>query len=368
MSTALQERPAGDHEGNGSDEARLAAEVNSAFEGDPIGVCLADVAPKRVEWFWKGYIPLGKITILEGDPGLGKSVATIDLAARASAGKRFPNGADALQCGVVLMSAEDDVADTVRPRLDAAGGDPSKVCDLTMVSDGPDDERLVSLPDDVSLIERAVRQYKAGLVVVDPLEAFMNERLSANNNQHVRRALNPLGKMAERTGAAVVVVKHLNKTSGGNPLYRGGGSIGILGTARSGLVVALDPDDESRRVLGHNKHNLSGAAPSLIYTITGDEKTEAARVEWKGESPHSARSLLSAPDDPSERSALAEAKEWLAEELENGPVSAKELTERGRAAGHSDATLTRAKRELRVRSKKEADGWTWHPPEKASTR
>ena len=175
---------------------------------------------------------------------------TTDLAARVTAGLDLPDGTPTDAAGAVIVSAEDGAADTIRPRFDAAGGNPTRACLLG-------DEEPFVIPDDIPRLERAVRQVGAALVVIDPIMAFLSGEVNSNRDQDVRRALTPLKQMAERTGAAIVLVRHLNKTPGGNPLYRGGGSIGLIGAARSGLVVGRHADDDELRVLAGQKNNLS---------------------------------------------------------------------------------------------------------------
>src|SRR5215211_3368779 len=263
-----------------------------------VGRSLADVRPERVEWLWPRRVPRGKITVLEGDPDNGKSVLTTDLAARVTAGKRLPDGTPTEAAGVVIVSAEDGAADTVRPRFDAAGGDPTRARLLG-------DEEPFVIPDDIPRLERAVEQIGAALVVIDPIMAFLSGDVNSNRDQDVRRALTPLKQMAERTGAAVILVRHLNKTPGGNPLYRGGGSIGIIGAARSGMIVGRHPDNDELRVLAGQKNNLSLAPESLAYRIeTADNG--AARIVYEGVSEATAGQLLRAPADEEEKSALTE--------------------------------------------------------------
>jgi hypothetical protein len=327
-----------------------------------VGHLLSEVEPERVDWLWRGRIPKGKLTLIDGDPGLGKSALVVDCAARKSVGGQWPDGAPCELGGVVICSAEDGLADTIRPRLDAAGGDPEKVLALgTLLEDG--NERLISIPEDIPVIERGIERVDAGVVFIDPLMAFLSGRHNAHKDQDVRRALAPLAGMAERTGAAVAVVRHLNKATGGSPLYRGGGSIGIVGAARSALLVARHPEDEGRRVLAPLKSNLAQAASSLAFSLTGADNG-AVRVEWLGETTYSADALLSAPIDPEERSALDEAKEYLYDALKDAPRWSKAVKEEASEVGISEITLKRAKRELGVRSEKEADGsWTWRLPQ-----
>ena len=258
------------------------------------GVLLSEVRPERVRWLWEGRIALGKLNLVDGDPGTGKSAATTDLAARVSVGKPWPDGAECNAGGVVILSAEDGLADTIRPRFDAAGGDPSKAVALSTVPDAEGNERQLALPDDLGIIEAAIERVGALLVVIDPLMAFTPGEVNSHRDQDVRRMLAPVARMAERTGAAVVVVRHLNKGTGGNALYRGGGSIGIVGAARSGLLIAKHPEDDGRRVLASVKSNLAAPAPSLVFSLSSTD-SGAVRVDWKGESDLDASALLSAP-------------------------------------------------------------------------
>jgi hypothetical protein len=199
------------------------------------------------------------------------------------------------------------VADTIRPRLDAAGGNPHRVLSLVAVPDG---ERPISIPEDLEIIRRGIDRVEAQLVVIDPLSAFLSSGVNSHRDQDVRRALAPLAKLAEETGVAVVVVRHLTQSPGGNPLYRGQGSIGIIGAARSALLVAKHPKDEGLRVLAPLKSNLTKPAPSLTFALV-ESANGAVRLEWKGTTEHTAAALLAAPADPEERSALEEAKEFL---------------------------------------------------------
>lgn len=327
----------------------------------PSGVLLADVQAEQVKWLWPGRIPFGKLTVIDGDPGLGKSAMTLDLAARQSAGNPLPDGTPLAAAGIVLLSAEDGLADTIRPRLEAAGGDLGRILALPLIPDA-DGERLPAIPLDIPVIEEAVSRMKAALVVIDPLMAFLGGDVHAFRDQDVRRALAPLAAMAERTGVAMVVVRHLNKAPGGSPLYRGGGSIGIIGAARSGLLVAADPEDPERRILASTKSNLGPPPSALAYRLEGT-LSGSVRVVWLGETDHTASKLLSAPSGEEERSALDEATGVLSDILSSGPVSADDVKRQAREAGITTATLRRAKATLGVRSEKvgfpPATKWMW---------
>lgn len=340
----------------------------------PKGVLLSDVEREEVEWLWEGRIPRGKITVLDGDPGLGKSAFTTDLAARVSVGRTFPDGSECPIGGVVMMNAEDGLADTIRPRLDAAGGDPSKVLALAEIPDeaNPEHDRVLSLPGDIGALEEGIARVGAALVVVDPLMAFLGGATDTHKDHDVRRALTPLKSLAERTGVSVLIVRHLNKGGGGsgNPLYRGGGSIAIVGAARSGLLIASDPNDAEgkRRVLAPLKNNLAEMPRSVSFEVV-NSASGAARVEWHGESELGAADLVKAPLDEEEKSALDEATDFLRDALsgEGGrdvPMAAKVVQRDAKGAGIADATLRRAKLRLKVKSEKERiDGsWTWSLP------
>ena len=323
-----------------------------------VGILLSKVSPERVNWLWKGRIPKGKLTVIEGDPGTGKSALTIDLAARVSAGRDTPDDSEGLfkSAGVVVMSAEDGLADTIRPRLDAAGGDPSRVLALPSMPDGQGGERLPSIPGDIMFLERAIEQIGAGLVIIDPLVAYLPAKIDSHKDQDVRRTLAALAPLAEKTGAAIVVVRHLNKADGGKPMYRGGGSIGIIASARSGLLVAKDPEDNDRRILASQKCNLAEAPPSLAFALVGAENG-AVTVAWGGDSALTAAELLTTSPSKEDQSKRAEATRFLKELLADGPTLAVQVTAQAKEANIAPRTLDRAKADLGVRSEKLAEGW-----------
>jgi hypothetical protein len=305
---------------------------------------------------------------VDGDPGLGKSAMTLDLAARVSTGMAFPDGAECEPAGVVLLSAEDGLADTIRPRLDAAGADTSRILALATVPDENGHDRLLSIPEDLPLIEKGIRRVGAGLLIVDPLMAFLSGATNSHRDQDVRRALAPFAGLAERTGAAVLVIRHLNKAAANNPLYRGGGSIGIIGAARMAFVVGKDPQDENRRVLAATKNNLAMPPKSLIFGLE-EVEGRSVRVNWLGQSEVSAKDILATPQDQEHADARGEAIEFLNEVLADGPVAASQVKEEAEDAGIKERTLARAKRRLRVISYREGETgergkgqWFWKLP------
>lgn len=333
-------------------------------------VRMSAVVAEHVEWLWPGRIPKGKLTILEGDPKTGKSTLSLDIAGRVTTGSPFPDGHRPEVGSVVLLTAEDGLADTVRPRLDAAGADASKVIAWQAVPTVDEHGKLgpprpPSFPRDVDELERLVTAEEAVLVIVDVLAAYLGSNVDGHRDQDVRRALMPLAKVAERTGSTILVLRHLNKGGGSNALYRGGGSIGIAGAARSILLAALDPDDQTgtNRVLAVSASNLSAPVPSFRYHLAPDEEHGCARIVWDGTSEHTSSSLLAMPASDEERGAVEEACRFLDTLLAAGGVRAKEAFRKASEVGISEKTLRRAKARRGVRSVKDGTGeWFWELP------
>lgn len=336
-----------------------------------VGILLSDVEPERVEWLWPGRIPLGKLTILEGDPDKGKSVMTLDFAARVTTGRPFPSDqlgdveslghledVENLEDvgGAVIISAEDGLADTIRPRLDAAGADVSKVVALTTVPDGQGNEREISIPQDLPTLEKAIERVNAKLVIVDPLSAFMSGDI--NKDQDVRRALTPFARLAEEMGCAVVVLRHFTKNVETNAIYRGGGSIGIIGAARSAMAVAPHPDDEDQKVLVPQKNNLSKKLCAIAYTVVEGDNG-APRTKWGDTVDLSNEDVLKPDISQEKRSEVERAKTWIADKLKDGPVPSKAIEAMADEDEISNSTLERAKTLLPVRSKKVGKTWCW---------
>ena len=361
--------------GAATDVDALIATATALSAPGPVLVRLASVEREAVRWVWGGHVARGKLHLFEGDPDLGKTTLTLDLGARISRGAPMPDGSPGIgPAGVVIMGAEDGLADTVRPRLEAAGADLERIVALTAIVDG-DGERMPALPLDLGAIEAAIADVDAVVVIIDPLMAFLDGTVNSWRDQDVRRALAPLARLAERTGCAIVLLRHLNKSGGAHAMYRGGGSIGIVGAARVALLVAADPDDGERRIMATVKNNLAPHPPSLAFRLVGDEATGAARIEWLGESEHCASALLAIrSDDPDEGGALAEAVEVLRTILADGPVAARAAEKEATAgAGVTRATLLRARKVAGVIAEKvgqpgeSGQFWQWRLEPKALT-
>ena len=353
-----------------------AGERPLARQAQPQTVVLADVNIEKVAWLWPGRIPLGKLTILDGDPGLGKSTITLDVAARLTCGLPMPACApvSALPpAKVILMSTEDGLGDTIRPRLEAAGAQLDHVIsfnamevpiEMTGSTQLRVASRAVSLPFDIPNLERVIVDHVAKLVVIDPLMAFLDESVHAHNDQSVRRALWPLCQMAERTGAAILVVRHLNKQPGRNVIYRGGGSIGIIGAVRSGLIVCKDPDAPHQRLLGVTKSNLCRPAKALRYELV--EAVPAPRISWLCETDSDLDEVFAALGEAEPQGAGAEAEDFLRKVLAKGPVPVKDVFAQADEQGIHQKTLKRAKTKLNVGSRQTPATilapahWEWH--------
>jgi hypothetical protein len=310
----------------------------------PTIVVMSDVKPERIDWLWRGYLPLGKVVVLDGDPGVGKSTVSLDIAARVSTGSPMPDGSARAKGTVLVLSAEDGLADTIRPRLDAAQADAAAVITITQMGEG-ELARPVSLPGDLPTIEKVVAEHGVKLVIVDVLMAY--GEVNAHRDQDIGRALHILSSLAERAGCCVIVLRHLNKSGGPNALYRGGGSIGIIGAARAGFMCGTDPDDETgqRRVFANIKMNIAAEPPSLAYSLAYDELHDVARISWEGVIEHRARDLLltdeGTQDDRTERD---EAAEWLMGYLTEcgGEAAAKDVKKAAAKAGFASPTKSSA--------------------------
>jgi hypothetical protein len=249
---------------------------------------LADVEVRRVEWAWQNWIARGVLAIIEGDPGEGKSVLSVDLAARWTTGMRMPDGTDnpfGRPVRVGLVSAEDDPARAIKPRLLAAGGNPANIVYLEGVAEmGRQMARSIDFELDVDLVREIIQSEQLSIICFDPLMAFLG-KTKTHVDAEVRRVLSPLRMVAEQTDCAILTVRHLRK-GGGKPIHAGGGSIAFAGAARTVALVGLNPHEPNERLLTMTKSNVGITPASLRYRIVGDSifGIGAAKVEWLGES------------------------------------------------------------------------------------
>ena len=356
----------------------------------PVLSYAGDIAPEARSWLWPGYIPRSALTLLIGDPGIGKSLLVADLAARVSAGRPWPSAAGSPSClppsGVLLVCPEDRPADTLLPRLLAAGADLAYVCILDGVTPifqpllGPPEPVPTAaapffLPDHLSVLRQAIAGVRCrALVVLDPLNLLLSSA-AQNNPAVLATALGGLGDLAHRLDVAVVATGHLAKTRALRTLYRVRGSLALVAAARSVHLLAADPDQADRRILTPLKSVFGPPPPPLAFHIASCEATgpetsnarlvaalpSAPRLQWEEVAPVCGTHPDLLDLAPDAQSALSEARDWLADALASAPRPARELLADARAAGLSLPTLRRAKRLLRVSSVKPAadSPWLW---------
>ncbi len=302
-------------------------------------VNMADVAPETVTWLWHPYIPKGKLTLIEGDGGIGKSWLSCAIACAVSNGRGLPNSEPFEAGNVLMLSAEDGLGDTLRPRLDAVGADVSRIYALA--------EPLTLDAAGLLRLEAAIIEHAPQLVIVDPLFAFTGGKVDIHRANEARAVTAPIAAMAERHGCAIVAVRHLNKArGGGNAGNAGIGSVDFYAAARSVLLVGKDPDDESKRALVQIKNNLAPHGKPQGY------KLEAGAFFWTGESTLTAGRILSLNSDENERSAQDEAVEFLRDALADGERDVAEVTKEARQYGVADKTLRRAREQLGIRARR----------------
>lgn len=309
----------------------------------------AEIDTFLLHWLWPSYLPRGKLAVLDGPPGCGKSFLTVDLAARLSRAAPMPDGSAAPRaCNCILLNAEDAPADVVRPRALAAGADLERV----FAAGGPGDP-LPQLPGGIADLTRLVHEHRAELLVIDPLSAFLPR--SCATALKVREALFPLAALAHDTGCTVLVVRH-----GGVAPARDG----ALSLARAGLMIARHPDDPDLRVLAVSKSNLSAVPASLGFRL--QEGESGAVVQWVGRVDLTAEELVGAGAATAARRPRERAAEFLREALANGPRPVSELEALAAERGLNWKTVTRAKDALKIAAKQERDGeqrrWVWRDP------
>lgn len=314
----------------------------------------SDVTVKQVEWLWYPYIPYGKVTVLQGDAGDGKSTFILKLAAMLTRGEPMPftDGDGAEPVNVIYQSTEDDADDTIVPRFIKAGGDTDRLLFIN------EKEQYLSFSDE-RLLE-AIRQTNAKLIILDPLSAYIGESTSINSANEVRRQFRPLIDIAKEQGCAIVIVHHMNKAIGQKALNRGVGSVDIVGAARSVLLVArTDKDRPDERILAQVKSNLAPTGNAILFTV------DEGGIEWREETARTADEVLgnvfAAAGRPDEQ--MQRAKETLSAILTDGiPKPQSEVMEKLKAVGVGESTAKKAKALLGVQSVKQGVRWFWTLP------
>lgn len=303
-----------------------------------------DIKSKKVDWLWYPYIPYGKITIVQGDPGEGKTTVILNLISLLSNGKPLPFTDKTRAITSIYQNAEDDNSDTIKPRLENHKANCGRVCFIEKSSG------LLFMDDDS--IEKAIVESNAKLLVLDPIQAYIGDNIDMNRANSIRPKMNKLKETAEKTGCAIVLIGHMNKNSHGKANYRGLGSIDISAAARSVLVVGKMDKNSDVKVFAQLKNNLAPKGKSLSFVMKKDV------IEWLGECEITADEVLSGGIlDSSGKFVLAE--EFLIERLSEGPVPSNQLYEEAEQIGLSKRTLKRAKVDLPICSIKRNGCWYW---------
>jgi ribosomal protein S27AE len=328
----------------------------------PIIVNLADVQPLAVQWTWWPYLARGMIAVLDGDPGIGKSLLTVQLAASLSRGFPLPDqqGKPTLPTSpstVLFLAGEDSVPHTIRPRLDRAGADPSRIHILTGFVGREAEEKAFTLQH-MPVLRRAMADLKPALVLLDPLQSYMG---AANMNYatETRPLMTALGRTAEEFDATILCVRHLAKPAaggGGKALHRGLGSIDIIGAARTALLVESHPVDRDKALLMMTKSNIGPKGRVQIFN-----KADGA-FAWSGVSRLDAEVIAGNGRGPDPLS-LLEAAFWLERKLSGGiPVPSTDIIEMLAEEGFKGTTVKAAKKSLGIISLKTGDTWSWKLP------
>ena len=319
---------------------------------------MEQVEVEKIDWLLYPFIPFGKVTIVQGDPGEGKTTMVLQIIAKLTKGEAvLPSGSDepALEektmdlepVNVIYQTAEDGLGDTIKPRLLSAGAD----CSRVMVID--DNDQALTMMD--ARLEDAIIKTKARLVVLDPIQGFLGAAVDMHRANEIRPLMKRVAVLAEKYHCAIILIGHMNKNSNGKSSYRGLGSIDFQAAARSVLIVGRIKDEPEIRVVCHVKSSLAPEGKSIAFRLDKD-----TGFEWIGEYDISADDLLSG-DNRGQK--IHEAKEFLKEILVSGSVAQTKVAEEAESRGIKKKTLWNAKKELEIESVKIGNQWFWMLPE-----
>ncbi len=307
---------------------------------------MEDIKCENVEWLWYPFVPYGKITIIQGDPGEGKTTLVLQMIAKLTKGESIINGETKESINVIYQTAEDGLSDTIKPRLVAANADCSKVLVI-------DDKETPLTMLDVRL-EKAIAETGARLVVLDPIQGFLGADVDMHRANEIRPVMKHIAEIAEKYRCAIILVGHMNKNSNGKSSYRGLGSIDFQAAARSVLIVGRVKGEPEVRVVCHVKSSLAPEGKSIAFRLDKEEG-----FQWIGEYDVSVDDLLAA-DNRGQK--VREAKEFLKEILKSGSMTQKEISEEAENHGIKNKTLWNAKSDLKVESVKIGNQWFWMLP------
>jgi hypothetical protein len=346
------------------------AEPAPSSASAPVWRWLKDVEREYVEWHWPGRLARGTLTLVVGDPGRGKSTAIRDVIARTTIGAAWPDGGIAPIGNVAILSAEDAASYTIRPGIEAAGGDVSRVVVLDAVRDGQGTERVFRLDTDLPALEALIEQVRPVLVHIDPVSAYWGTRLDSYRDSDVRSVLAPLVALAERHRVAMLGTMHVGKSSDRQARHRVLGSIAFVAAARFVFAVGPDPEDETRRIFATVKSNLAKEAPALAFTL--EDAGGVARAVWEaapvpGIDADTVLAGKATPDQEDQSDAehvirgLLDGDDW--------PLEAGRALDAGKAHGIHERTMRRTARRLGIDIRRIGFGksgrWLWHRPTEA---
>jgi putative DNA primase/helicase len=353
---------------SGVDTVRLQIESASLVEVVKDGVkliCGSILKPEKIDWLWDGWLAMGKLAILAGEPGTGKTTIATHLAATVTTGGRWPDGSNCPEGDILIWSGEDDPSDTLMPRLIAAGANPKRVFfvgDKTVTGES----RPFDPAKDIGLLlEEALKLPKLRLMVFDPIVNAVGG--DSHKNTEVRRALQPLVDFASKIGASLIGITHFSKGGqGSDPTRRVMGSVAFTAVARVVMVAAKNKDDDGneRRVFARSKSNIGPDDGGFEYSIEQVEALQgiwASRVVWGNVLTGSAKSLLAEHDENDRRGLVADAEDFLRQCLKDGLTPTKTIQAEALNAGISWATVRRASEQLNVLKRKGGmnQGWYW---------
>ena len=335
-----------------TDETEHNKERKNAMQNEELEIIrMSEIQMREVEWLWYPYIPFGKLTIIQGDPGEGKTTFALRLAASCSTGRPMPGMESRSPFNVIYQSAEDGLEDTIKPRLTEAGADQERVINIR------EDKRSLHLLD--SRIEKAIVQCDAKLLILDPLQGYLGERIDMNRANEIREVMKAIGQVAQRTGCAIVLVGHLNKATGMSSAYRGLGSIDFRAAARSVLVVGRLRKNKNIRVIVHDKSSLAPEGKSLAFNLGNEEG-----FRWlDGYDGISAEDLLSGLSSQQETKTM-QAEEIIRTMLEDGAeIPGEEIVQAAARKQISRRTVNEAKKNIAgIVSRKVGTKWMWSIP------
>lgn len=301
-------------------------------------VCLDDVIAETVSWLWYPYIALGKITLLEGDPGVGKSWLLLAIAIAVSLGRGL-FGIEPFEPGnVLLFNSEDGLGDTIKHRLQNMGGDHTKIFAYKLPT--------VFNAEGLKKFEEVIAELRPTLVTIDPLVGYLGGDVDLHRANEIRQVMSALADIAARYKCAIVALRHLTKGGKDKALYRGIGSIDFVASCRSVLLVGCDPEDPSKRGFVHLKSNLAPFGPSIGYSVNDGD------FQWTGPCDLTAAKIHSA-DPTADISALDEAKDFIKTKLAGGRIPTNELIDEAKERGISKKTLHRARKALGIKPERE---------------